>query len=189
MAKEKIVRVSIPNNASKKTAGKLIQAALKKAGASNKKAGAVDEIQIPESVDQKAEQSIAAKKQEQAQGPAAPVKTVTEIQAEKDLSPFKFAYWFNTDAYNFIELDIRTDPDYSSGKWHYIPWLINPEVKHEHKNKKYCFEIFCIDEKVSLRRLTKIIKRRCPGKKIEWMDFDANDLKNSIAITEQLTQK
>lgn len=85
-----------------------------------------------------------------------------------------------------MEFAIKFERDYIDGKWHYIPRSVNPEYRHEHDGKEICFELFCIDDKISMKRLTKIAKRFAPGKKVEWMDFDANDLKNSIEITEKL---
>ncbi len=142
-----------------------------------------NKIEIPESVDQKAEESI---HNMHSSVPKAPEKSITEIQEQKDLSAFKFVAWLNTNMYKFLEFAIKYEVDYLTGKWHYIPRLINPEYRHEHDNKAICVELFCIDDKMALKRLNKIAKRFSPGKQIEWMDYDANDVKKSLEITETL---
>lgn len=106
----------------------------------------------------------------EAERPTEQKKSITELLTEvrPDLEKYSYVTLVNMDIFKFFDTTMRNEQDFEKGNWHYIPRSVNEEYRQEHDNKSICVEIYCINDKTILRRLTKLIKRYSSGKKVEW---------------------
>ena len=100
-------------------------------------------------------------------------KTVTEKLMENTPDNMKWVFIFTLPASKYFMLSIEHEWDYQQRNWHFIARKINEEYQSEHDGHKAIFDILCIDDKASRKRLEKFLRKYLPlGTAIIWKDIN-----------------